>query len=62
MAKCGLRGPMQTRHFHAQSAFSPKENPFGVGFKLRRTPAKQQCPRSQRQPRKFLALVVQRAM
>ena len=57
-----LMAPVQTRPFHAQSAFSPKENPFGVGFKLRRTPAKQQCPRSQRQPRKFLALVVQRAM
>ena len=56
-----LMGPVQTRPFHAQSAFSLKENPFGVGFKLRSPPAKQQCPRSQRQPRAFFALGVQRA-
>ena len=61
MAKGGLLRPVQTRHFHAQSAFSLKENTFGVGFKLGRTPAKQQCPRSQRQPRAFFALGVQRA-
>ena len=31
-----------------------KENTFGVGFQLRSPPAKQQCPRSQRQPKTLL--------
>ena len=39
-----LMGPVQTRPFHAQSAFSPKENPFGVGFKLRRPPVQAAVP------------------
>ena len=32
MAKIRLLGPVETRHFQAQSAFSPKENTFGLGF------------------------------
>ena len=34
LAHCGWLGPVQTRPFHAKSAFSPKENAFGVGFNL----------------------------
>ena len=34
---------MQTRPFHAKLAFSIKKKTFGVGFKLRRPAAKQQC-------------------
>ena len=45
----GFMGPMRRRHFRAKSCFSTKENTFGVGFKLRRPPAKQQGPGSQRQ-------------
>src|SRR5512137_2335805 len=51
----GLLGPVHTGLLPAKSAFSVKENTFGVGFKVRRPPAKQQCPRSQRQPRPSLA-------
>ena len=39
-AKGGLLENVKTRHFHAKSALSTKENTFGVGFKLRRPPAK----------------------
>src|SRR5512137_1750297 len=46
----GLLGPVHTGLRPAKSAFSAKENTFGGGFQLRRPPAKQQCPRSQRQP------------
>ena len=56
MAMGGLLGPVETRPFHAKSDFSAKENTCGVGFQLRTPPAKQQCPRSQRQPRASLAL------
>ena len=51
-------GHVPKRPFHAQLAFSPKENTLGVGFKVRRPPAKQQCPQSQRQPRASMALGV----
>ena len=54
-------GHVPKRPFHAQLAFSPKENTLGVGFKVRRPPAKQQCPQSQRQAIAFFALGVQRA-
>ena len=30
----GLLGPVQTRPYHAKSAFSVKEKTFGDGFKL----------------------------
>ena len=49
-------GPGQSRHFYAKSCFSAKEKTLGVGCQLRRPPAKQQCPWSQRQPRPSLAL------
>ena len=49
-------GPGQSRHFYAKSGFSAKEKMLGVGFQLRRPPAKQQCPQSQRKPRPSLAL------
>ena len=52
----GLLGPVQTGLLHATSAFSAKENTFVVGFKLRTPPAKQRCPRSQRQLSPSLAL------
>ena len=32
------------------------QDAMDIGFQLRRPPAKQQCPRSQRQPRPSLAL------
>ena len=51
-----LLGPGHTGLLHSKSAFSAKEKTFAVGCKLRRPPAKQQCPRSQRQPRPSLAL------
>src|SRR5512136_2853555 len=51
-----LLGPVHTGLLPAKSAFSAKGKTFGVGFQLRRPPAKQQCPRSQRQPRPSLAL------
>ena len=35
LAMGGLQGPVETRPFHAKSAFSAKENTFGVGFQLR---------------------------
>src|SRR5512134_1412491 len=56
LALGGLLGPVHTGLLQAKSAFSAKEKTFGVGFQLRRPPAKQQCPRSQRQPRPSLAL------
>ena len=37
-------GPVHTRPFHAKSTFSPKENTFGVGFKLRRPPVQAAVP------------------
>ena len=43
-------------HVHAKLDFFTKENTFGVGFKLRRPPAKQQYTWSQKQPRSSLAL------
>ena len=52
----GLLGPVHTGLLQAKSAFCAKEKTFGVGFQLQRPPAKQQCPRSQRQPRPSLAL------
>ena len=51
LAMRGILGPVQTGLLHAKSAYSAKEKTFGVGFKLRRPPAKQQCPRSQRHSR-----------
>ena len=42
------------------SCLSTKENTLGVGFQLRRPPAKQQGPGSQRQPRPSLAYGDQR--
>ena len=56
LAMGGFLGPVHTGLSQAKSAFSAKEKTFGVRFKLRRPPAKQQCPRSQRQPRPSLAL------
>ena len=50
LAKGGLLGLVQTRRFPSKSAFTPKENIFGVGLWPRRPPAKQQRPWSQRQP------------
>ena len=61
LAKGGWLGPVQTMPFAAKSAFSTKENTFGIGFRPRIPPAKQQSPRSQRQPRPSLALWEQRA-
>ena len=52
----GWLGPVHTGLIQATSAFSAKEKTFGVGVQLQRPPAKQQCPRSQRQPRPSLAL------
>ena len=56
LAKGGLLGLVQTRRFPSKSAFTPKENIFGVGLWPRRPPAKQQRPGSQRQHRPSLAL------
>ena len=56
-----LLGPAARRHFPASSCFSTKGNTFGVDFQLRRPPAKQQGPGSQRQPRPSLAYGDQRA-
>ena len=58
----GLLGPAPRRHFCANSCFSTKGNTFGVYFQLKRPPAKQQGPGSQRKPRPSLAYVYQRAM
>ena len=43
-------GPGRRRPSRAQSYFPKKENQWGVGFGHWRPPAKQQGPRSQRQP------------
>ena len=56
LAKGGLLGPVQTGRFQAESALSPKQKMFGLGFQLRRPPAKQQGPRRRRKPRPYLAL------
>ena len=56
-----LLGPATRRHFSANSCFAMKDNMFGVGFQLRRPPAKQQGPGSPRQPRLSLAYGVQRS-
>ena len=58
LALGGLLGPVHTGLLQAKSAFCAREKTFGVGFPLRRPPAKQQCPRSQRKPRATLAQVV----
>ena len=52
----GLLGPVNTGLLQAKSALSAKEKMPVVGFQLRRPPAKQQCPRSQRQTRPSLDL------
>ena len=57
----GLLGPASRMHFLADSCISTKGNTFGVDFQLRRPPAKQQGPGSQRQPRPSLVLGDQRA-
>ena len=49
-----MLGPAPRSHFHAKSCFSTKEKRFGVDFKLRTPPAKQQGPRRQRQARPSL--------
>ena len=46
--------PAPRSHFHAKSCFSTNEKRFGVDFKLRTPPAKQQGPRRQRQARPSL--------
>ena len=46
----GWLGTGRRRPSRAQSCFPTKENMLGVGFGCRRPPAKQQGPRSQRQP------------
>ena len=56
-----MLGPATRRHFSANSCFAMKDNMFGVGFQLRRPPAKQQGPGSQRQPRPSLPSGDQRA-
>ena len=60
VAPGGLLGPASRRHFLAKPCFAKKENTIGVGFQLRRPPAKQQGPGSQRQPRPSLAYGAQR--
>ena len=50
----GLLEPAPRSHFHAKSCFSTKEKRFGVDFKLKTPPAKQQGPRRQRQARPSL--------
>ena len=56
-----LQGPGRRRSSHAQSCFPKKENTLGVGFRLRRPPAKQQGPGSQRQPSPALPEIQRRA-
>ncbi len=56
LARGGLLWPGHTGLLQATIAFSAKEKTFGVGFQLRRPPAKEQGPRSQRQPRPSLAI------
>ena len=53
--------PASGRHFPANPCFAKKENTIGVGFQLRRPPAKQQGRGSQRQPSPSLAYGDQRA-
>ena len=52
----GLLGPVHTGLLQAKLAFSTKEKMFGVGFQLQIPPAELLCPRSQRQPRPYMAL------
>lgn len=40
LAKVGLLGHVKSRHFHAKRALYKKETMVGVGFILRRPPAK----------------------
>ena len=61
LAPGGLLGSAPRRHLPPISCLSTKENTLGVGFQLRRPPAKQQGPGSQRQPRPSLAYGDQRA-
>ena len=49
----GMDGAWAQRASRAQSCFPTKENPWGVGFGHRRSPAKQQGPRSQGRPAGF---------
>ena len=56
-----LQGPGRRMPSQAQSCFHAKENTFEVGFRLRRPPAKQQGPGSQRQPSPALPDVQWRA-
>ena len=42
LARGGMLGPLHTGVLKATSGFSAKEKTFGVGFQLRRPPAKQQ--------------------
>ena len=49
----GLLGPASRIHFLAHSCIFTKGNTFGVGFNLRRPPAKQQGPGSLRQSRSY---------
>ena len=60
LAPGGLLGSAPRRHLPPISCLSTKENTLGVGFQLRRPPAKQQGPGSQRQPRPSLAYGDQR--
>ena len=46
MAQGGLLGIVHTRHLHAKSDLSPKENMFGVDFKLKRPPANPSAQRA----------------
>ena len=46
----GLLVPASRRHFCANSCISTRPTTFGVGFQLRRPPAKQQGPGSQGSP------------
>ena len=56
-----MHRPVPRRHFLANTCFSTRQNTFGVALQLRRPPAKQQFPGSQRQPKRSLAYGVQRA-
>ena len=49
-------GPGRRRPSHAQSCFTTKENPWGVGFGHRRPPAKQQGPGSRGRPAPVLPM------
>ena len=50
LARGSQQGPGRRMPSQAQSCFPAKENTLGVGFRLRRAPANQQGPGSQRQP------------